>query len=238
MGNHSPSVDQVLRKRTLVDIKWVFKVKINDKQQLDKFKARLCARGFTEVAGQDYKETFAPVARLSTFRLVLALSAGEGWHHTHIDIKTAFLNSTLKEPIYMAMPKFVFEYYQTKYRMFQGKTYEEANVALNLIKSIYGLKQAGRDWYKTIDPFIISLDFKRCVHDPCTYVKGNRLDKVIIVLFVDDMLIAAKRMEDLFRIRRLIAEEFKMSAQDLSQYLVIQVSVDQSRHKIGTSSEQ
>jgi hypothetical protein len=232
------SLDQVTPERTLVDNKWVFKVKINDKQELDKFKARLCARGFTEIEGQDYKETFAPVARLSTFRLVLALSAGEGWYHTHIDIKTAFLNSTLKEPIYMVMPKFVFEYYQSKYGMFEGKTYEQANVALKLIKSIYGLKQAGRDWYKTIDPYILSLDFKRCVHDPCAYVKGNRLDKVIIVLFVDDMLIAAKRMEDLFRIKRQIAEEFKMSAQDLSQYLGIQVSIDQSRHNIGITSEQ
>ena len=87
-------MEDIPSDRTLVDNKWTFRVKINDRQELDKFKTRLVARGFTEVEGQDYTETFAPVARLSTFRMVLAISAAEGFHHTHIDIKTACHSST------------------------------------------------------------------------------------------------------------------------------------------------
>jgi hypothetical protein len=83
---------------------WVLTIKYNDKGEIDRYKARLVLQGFRQIYGRDYHETFAPTGKLTTLRLALALAAENGWFDESYDVDTAFLNSTLREEIYMKQP--------------------------------------------------------------------------------------------------------------------------------------
>jgi len=89
------------RRRKLVNYKVVFKVKIDETDNVQKYKAGLCAKGFTQKEGIDYTETFSPVAEGTTFKLLLSLGTAEGFKYRYLDVKTAFLNGILSEHIYM-----------------------------------------------------------------------------------------------------------------------------------------
>eukprot|EP00873_Tetraselmis_striata_P017148 jgi/Tetstr1/437412/TSEL_026094.t1 len=136
--------------RHAIGNKWVFKVKANSDGSVNMFKARLVAQGFSQQAGVDYHATFSPVVKLSTLRTCLAVAAARGMHIHQIDIETAFLNASLKEEIYMRQPK--------------GAEDGTDNV-LRLLKSIYGLKQASREWYELIHKTLTGLGLARSNSD-------------------------------------------------------------------------
>jgi hypothetical protein len=116
-------------KRPVVDSKWVYKIKQQADGSIERYKARLVARGFTQRPGYDFDETFSPVVRYESLRLLFALSAQRGWKPQQCDIKTAFLYDDLKEEIYMELPP----------------GHRQANKVARLQKCIYGLKQASRE---------------------------------------------------------------------------------------------
>jgi Reverse transcriptase (RNA-dependent DNA polymerase) len=118
----------------VVDCKWVFKLKQGPDGEVIWYKAQLVARGFTQVKGIDYTETFAPVVKFTSIRILLALTALNDWDLQQMDVKTAFLNSELNEEIYMNLPP----------------GFHKPNVIWKLKRSLYGLKQASQEWYKTI----------------------------------------------------------------------------------------
>ena len=129
-----------LVKRTpntnVVDSKWVLRIKKNSASEIDKYKARLVARGFTQIYGVDYYETYAPVARLTSFRLLLAIATRNGWTVDNFDFNSAYLNSKLAddEVVYIKQPPD----YETK---------DRNNWVMRLLKSLYGLKQGAKNWY-------------------------------------------------------------------------------------------
>lgn len=92
------------KNKSVIGVKWILRVKLNSDGTINKHKARLVAKGYSQLAGVDFNETFAPVARLETIRLLLALAAHKGWVVYHLDIKSAFLNGTLNEEIYVEQP--------------------------------------------------------------------------------------------------------------------------------------
>jgi hypothetical protein len=123
-----------------VGCKWVFKTKSDSKGNIERFKARFMAKGFTQKRGIDYKETFSPVSKNDSFRIIMALVAHYDLELHQMDVKTAFLNGSLEEEVYMDQPKGF---------SIEGKEH----LACKLKKSIYGLKQASRQWYlKFNDP--------------------------------------------------------------------------------------
>ena len=126
--------------KNIVDTKFVFKLKRLPDGTIDKRKVRLVARGFTQVFGEDYTDTFAPVSQLLTVRLVILLTVQFSLHPYHIDVKCAFLNSKLDFELYLKLPAGF---------NIGGKQYGRAR------KSIYGLKQAARDWHVLQHSFII-----------------------------------------------------------------------------------
>ncbi|MCH80809.1 copia-type polyprotein [Trifolium medium] len=186
-------------KKAKIDVKWVFKVKLNPDGTISKHKARLVARGFLQKHGIDYNEVFAPVARIETVRLVVALACKNRWKMYHLDVKSAFLNGPLDEEVYVAQPP-----------GFEIKGKEK--LVYKLYKALYGLKQAPRAWNKRIDQFLIQIGFKKCTVEFGVYVQSlNNEDLVIICLYVDDLLITGSQKPEIEKLKGKLKAEFEMT---------------------------
>ena len=142
-------------RRKLVQCKWVFRTKVAADGNTDKYKSRLVAKGFSQVQGVEYHETFALVAKMDSIRLVFAISASKHWEVHHMDVKSDFMHGYIHEEIYMKQP----EGYIT-----------DPYLVCKLKKSLYGLKQAPREWYSKMDAFLLSQKFQRCRSDPNVYI--------------------------------------------------------------------
>ncbi|KAG8480615.1 hypothetical protein CXB51_024767 [Gossypium anomalum] len=167
-----------------VRCKWVFKKKEGTPGvEEPKYKARLVAKGYSQVPGVDFTDVFSPVVKHSSIRALLGIVAMHDLELKQLDVKTAFLHGELEEDIYMQQP--------------EGFTVSEKKDYVCLLKkSLYGLKQSPRQWYKRFDSFMTSHDFKRSSFDSCVYFKKNNDGSfVYLLLYVDDMLIAAKEKE-------------------------------------------
>jgi hypothetical protein len=187
--------------RNIVTCKWVFKAKRDAEGRVVRFKARLVARGFTQAYGIDYLETYAPVAKLTTYRVIFALAALEQWEIHGMDVITAFLLGKLDEEIYMAQPE------GFERRGMKGK------MVCRLLRSLYGLKQASRVWNIQLHEFLIKIGFKRSNADTCLYVNSDL--GIIIAIWVDDILIAGKNSQNIAKVKKQLAGEFSMK--DLGQ---------------------
>lgn len=161
--------------KNIIGCKWVFSLKRKPDGSVEKYKARLVAHGCSQKYNVDYKETFAPVVRHSVIRLFLSLAAQHKLLVNHIDVVAAYLNADLDEEVYMMQPP-----------MFDNNTSQ----VCKLQKSLYGLKQAGREWNKKVNDILMKNNYKRCKSDTCVYVKREGKDISLIALYVDDMLIA------------------------------------------------
>lgn len=158
----------------LIKSKWVFDLKTKGDGQIERFKARLVAKGYSQRENIDYHETFSPVSKFSSIRLIFSLAVIEKMKIKQLDIKTAFLNGHIDEDLFMSQPE--------GYDDNSGKV-------CKLFKSLYGLKQASYSWNIEIDKFIRRLGFIQCQSDYCIYFSDTEKSKSFIILYVDDLLI-------------------------------------------------
>ena len=142
----------------MVTSKWIYKVNFSADGSVEKCKARFVARGFSQKEGIDYDETFAPVARYNSIRVIISLVSVLGWKLHQMDVKTTFLNGKIEEEVYIEQPE-GFELH--------GK---ESHVC-KLKKALYGLKQAPRAWYAKIDNYLQSLGFSKSIDDSNLYIR-------------------------------------------------------------------
>ncbi|RVW94724.1 Retrovirus-related Pol polyprotein from transposon TNT 1-94 [Vitis vinifera] len=180
-----------------IGCKWIFKTKHDSKGNVEKYKARLVAKGYTQKEGIDYKETFSPVSKKDSLRIVMALVAHFDLELHQMDVKTAFLNGDLHEEVYMD---------QSEGFQDTGK----AHMVCKLKKSIYGLKQASRQWYLKFHEILITFGFKENLMDQCIYLKINGSKICIIVLYVDDMLLASNNMGMILETKQFLSKNFDM----------------------------
>lgn len=167
-----------------IGLKWVFKVKRDPSGKILKHKARLVAKGYAERQGVDYDEVFAPVARMETVRLLLALAAHKGWQVHHMDVKSAFLNGDLIEEVYVHQPPgFVI-------------AGEEGKV-LRLHKALYGLRQAPRALYAKLDTSLSSLGFERSPLEHAVYRRSTAAGTLLIGIYVDDLIITGTSIDEI-----------------------------------------
>ncbi|KAI0996197.1 Retrovirus-related Pol polyprotein from transposon TNT 1-94 [Podosphaera aphanis] len=157
--------------RKVVGGKWVCKVKGNAQGELERFKARYVAKGFSQIQGLDYDETFAPVVRYDSLRLLLAISASKGWRPRQLDIKTAFLYGILNEEVYMELPE----------------GYRIDNHVARLNRCIYGLKQSPREWYFRLVEYLKPFGLASTLFDPCVLIHNS--GHLIIAVYVDDIIL-------------------------------------------------
>lgn len=187
------------KERKIVTCKWVFKKKEGSSPTEGvKYKVRVVARGFTQREGVDYNEIFSPVVRHTSIRVLLAMVAHQDLELEQLDVKTAFLHGELDEEIYMTQPD-----------GFQVPGKED--YVCRLKKSLYGLKQSRRQWYKRFDSYMIELGYNRSEYDCCVY--HNKLGDgsfIYLVRYVDDMLIVAKAKSDIQMLKGLLSAEFEI----------------------------
>lgn len=181
--------------KKLIDSKWVFKMKKNSEGVVERYKARLVARGFTQRPGFDFAETYSPVLKMSTLRILLALANHENWSVHQMDVRSAFLNGGLQEEIFMRQPA-GFE---------KGK-----HLVCKLNKAIYGLKQASRNWNQRFHDFIVKLGYKRSEHDFCLYYRSAKGVVTYIVIYVDDILLVSNSDQAIADMKRKLSAEFEM----------------------------
>jgi hypothetical protein len=156
--------------------KWVFTKKYNSKGDLLKYKARLVVEGCAQRPGYDYVDTFAPVVHLEMLRIILVMSVAKDLHIGQMDVKGAYLNGILKECVYMRQP----EGYD-----------DESGRACQLVKTLYGLKQSGREWNRELDEKLCKRQFKRLCSDPCAYIRQDGEGSEIVMVWVDDLMLFA-----------------------------------------------
>ena len=197
--------------RKAVKSKWVFKLKADGR-----YRARLVAKGFTQIPGLDFDETFSPVARFESLRMLLALAALEDWHIHQMDVKSAFLNGELEEEIYMEQP--------------QGFVIagQEAQVC-RLKKAIYGLKQASRAWNLQFHGVLTELGFTRTFADAGVYVYhhhgGDGL--IVINLYVDDITLMGPSLESIKRLKDSLSTRYDMTdLGEITAYLGMRIVRD------------
>nr|GEV05493.1 zinc finger, CCHC-type [Tanacetum cinerariifolium] len=198
------------RDKTLsqpLGFKWIVKRKIKVYERIDKYKARLVIQGLRQKEGIDFFDTYAPVARISTIRLLLALTAIHDLVIHQMDVKTAFLNGDLDEEIYMKQPGgFMMLRHESK--------------VCKLKKSLYGLKQAPKQWHQKFDDVVLSNRFSLNQADKCVYSKFDASGKgVIICLYVGDMLIFVTEQDQVNKTKEFLSSKFHMK--DLGEAEVI-----------------
>ena len=181
--------------RKIVSCKWIFKLKTLP-DGASKHKARLVARGFSQVEGVDFTETFAPVIRFQSLRMLLAIANAEDMLVHQMDVKTAFLYGDIDAEIFMDFP--------------EGMEGAEDGKVCRLNKSLYGLKQSPRCWNQKLDDFLTSNGFVPSFYDTATYTKGDGDSKVMIGVFVDDLLIASKLVGSIQEVKQTLSNRFKM----------------------------
>ncbi|CAL8999519.1 unnamed protein product [Prunus brigantina] len=208
-----------------IGCKWVYKTKRDSKGQIDRYKARLVAKGFTQQEGVDYNETFSPVSTKDSLRVIMALVAHFDLHLHQMDVKTAFLNGNLIEEIYMKQPD-----------GFIQKGEEE--LVCRLQKSIYGLKQASRQWYLKFDEVVKSQGFIDNPLDECIYLKFHGRHYIFMLLYVDDILLASSNLSLLHDTKRMLSNYFEMSDLGEANYVLgIEISRDRERGLLGLSQK-
>lgn len=180
-----------------IGCKWIYKIKRDSQGNVIRHKARLVAKGCTQKEGIDYKETFSPVSSKDSLRIIMALVAHFGLELHQMDVKTAFLNGDIDESIYMVQPE-----------SFESK--DSKNMVCKLKKSIYGLKQASRQWYHKFHQVILSFGFEVNVVEDCVYQKFSGSKFMFLVLYVDDILLATNDMAMLYATKKFLSKQFEM----------------------------
>ncbi|KAL5844965.1 hypothetical protein ACOSQ4_010923 [Xanthoceras sorbifolium] len=205
-----------------IGVKWVYKTKFNENGEVDKYKAWLVVKGYSQQHGVDYTEVFAPVARMETIRLVVACAAQRGWDIYQLDVKSAFLYGELNEEVFVQQPC---GYIQKGH---EHKVYK-------LKKTLYGLKQASRAWYSRIEAYFIKEGFEKCDYKHTLFIKaenrgcklmkdegGIKVDKTQFTQIVGSLMYLIATRPDVMSIVGLISR-YMENATELHQQVAKRV---------------
>ncbi|CAA7032723.1 unnamed protein product [Microthlaspi erraticum] len=184
-----------------IGCKWVYKLKLLANGCLERYKARLVAKGYTQQAGVDFVDTFSPVAKMTTVKTLLAVAAAKNWSLTQLDFSNAFLNGDLEEEIYMTLPP--------GYTPKTGVTLPP-NAVCKLKKSLYGLKQASRQWFLKFSHTLVNLGFKKSHADHTLFIKHYEGRYVAVLVYVHNIIIASNNDAEVEKLKSDMKVAFKL----------------------------
>nr|GFB30224.1 putative RNA-directed DNA polymerase [Tanacetum cinerariifolium] len=194
-----------------VGYRWIFIVKYKPDGTVERYKAQLVAKGYTQTYRIDYSETFSPVAKIDTIRVLLSVASNQGWPLHQFDVKNAFLHEELKEKVYMEAPPGFLEHF---------KPGEECR----LKKSLYGLKQSPRAWFGRFTLAMKRYGFKQSNSDHTLFLKNRKNRVTCLIIYVDDMVITGNDEEEIKRLKEGLFTEFEMKdLGNLKHFLGIEV---------------
>lgn len=190
---------------------WVYKIKHDADGKIQRYKARLIAKGYNQLEGIDYIDTFSPVAKPSTVKVLLSLAAIKGWHIFHLDINNAFLNRELTEEVYMDLPLGYKNLYTSD---------KMTKMVCRLHRSIYGLKQSSRRWNIRFTDAVNQYGFHQCESDHTLFVKGSGSDFLALLVYVDDIIIAGPSLDVIDDAKMFLSSHFKLKDLGVLKYFL------------------
>jgi len=211
LKNHTWQLVPRPKGKNIIGSKWVYKIKRKADGSIDRYKARLVAKGFKQRYGIDYEDTFSPVVKAATIRLILSIAVTNGWSLRQLDVQNAFLHGVLDEEVYMDQPP-----------GYADKSFPD--YVCKLKKALYGLKQAPRAWYARLCGKLISLGFKSSKADTSLfyYNKGNQI--IFVLVYVDDIIVASSSADATKALLSDLQRDFALKdLGDLHYFLGIEV---------------
>ncbi|RVW94271.1 Retrovirus-related Pol polyprotein from transposon TNT 1-94 [Vitis vinifera] len=220
-ANHTWSLTSLPPGKKPIGCRWVYKIKRHSDGTIERFKARLVAKGYTQLEGIDYHDTFSPTAKMITVRCLLALAAAQNWSLHQLDVNNAFLHGDLHEEIYMSPPP--------------GLRRQGENLVCHLHKSLYGLKQASRQWFAKFSTAIQAAGFVQSKADYSLFTCRKGKSFTALLIYVDDILITGNDVNAIVALKQFLHSHFRIKdLGDLKYFLGIEVS----RSKKGISISQ
>ncbi|RVW49230.1 Retrovirus-related Pol polyprotein from transposon TNT 1-94 [Vitis vinifera] len=208
--NHTWDLVTLPPGQSVVGCKWIYKIKTRSDGSVERYKARLVGKGFTQEYGIDYEETFAPVARISSVRALLAVAAARKWDLFQMDVKNAFLNGDLSEEVYMQPPP--------------GLSIE-SNKVCHLRRALYGLKQAPRAWFAKFSSTIFRLGYTSSPYDSALFLRRTDKGTILLLLYVDDMIITGDDLSGIQELKDFLSQQFEMKdLGHLSYFLGLEIT--------------
>jgi histone deacetylase 1/2 len=197
--------------KNIIGCKWVYKVKQKSDGTIDRYKARLVAKGFKQRYGIDYEDTFSPVVKATTIRLILSIAVTKGWSLRQLDVQNAFLHGVLEEEVYMYQPP-----------GYVDKSHPSYVCKLN--KALYGLKQAPRAWYARLCTKLVKLGFLPSKADTSLFYYNKKGYMIFVLVYVDDIIVASCSQEGTNALLKDLQSEFAFKdLGDLHYFLGIEV---------------